>query len=635
MNFHFPLGLLGLIGIPIIVIIYIIKSKYTEQTVASTYLWELSEKFLKKRKPISKLTGIITLLLQCFAILFVSVAIAQPVFTVPASANDVYIILDGSASMNMKQGSSTRFEIAQKKANQIIDDSKSGSTYSLVFAGETTDVVFEGVANKEQAKVYIKALTASWTASDCRSAMTFAQNYYDSNRSAVMYLITDKDYEVNDALTLVDVSDKEQNYAFYSFEKSAGGVKGQVISYEADASINIELRGSKNVSDAPEKIGAVSVTAVKGEPADFEISASLGGFAKLELCIVNGDAMQEDNCVVFYDSAVAQDRKVLLISDTGENSDGVYLKNAIRYAGKAEVDLVTPEEYEKQGAASFASRGYGMYAFNGYTPDALPTNAAVWLIDAVDGSGGESGVSLRDYPPVRDETGPDSYFVPTYNEGSSALEKMLTKDLVRRRIAVRRYAQYSVPPRNFTSVLSVENDSIVFAGLNKNNDRQVVFAFRIMDSDFGMKDDFLILVRNLMDYSFPSVLSETSYVCGDTMAVSVVPGCEGIVLTSPSGKSSTLDTLGADVCEVRLGETGTYTLTVEVQGKDETKLYAYAGVPEEESRSAAGSSMLLEGEREYNYSDGFYDSLLPFLILIAVLIFADWGVYCYEQYQLR
>ncbi len=212
---------------------------------------------------------------------------------------------------------------------------------------------------------------------------------------------------------------------------------------------------------------------------------------------------------------------------------------------------------------------------------------------------------------------------------------MLTKDLVRRRIAVRRYAQYSVPPRNFTSVLSVENDSIVFAGLNKNNDRQVVFAFRIMDSDFGMKDDFLILVRNLMDYSFPSVLSETSYVCGDTMAVSVVPGCEGIVLTSPSGKSSTLDTLGADVCEVRLGETGTYTLTVKVQGKDETKLYAYAGVPEEESRSAAGSSMLLEGEREYNYSDGFYDSLLPFLILIAVLIFADWGVYCYEQYQLR
>ena len=208
MSFHYPLGLLGLIGIPIIIIIYIIKSKYTEQTVPSTYLWELSEKFLKKRKPISKLTGIITLLLQLLAVLFVSVAIAQPVFRVPDSANDVYIILDGSASMNMKQGSSTRFEIAQRKANQISDEAKGGSTYSLVFAGETTDVIFEGVSDKEQAKVYIKALNASWTASDCESAMNYAQDYYDYNRSAVMYLITDKEYEVNDALTLIDVSDK-------------------------------------------------------------------------------------------------------------------------------------------------------------------------------------------------------------------------------------------------------------------------------------------------------------------------------------------------------------------------------------------------------------------------------------------
>ena len=640
MRFYYPLGLLGLIGIPIIIIIYIIKSKYTEQTVASTYLWELSEKFLKKRKPISKLTGIITLILQCLAVLFVSVAIARPVFTVPDSANDVFIILDGSASMNMKQGSSTRFEIAQKKANKIIDDSKVGSTYSLVFAGETTDFVFEGVASKEQAKVYIKALTASWTASDCESALSIAQSYYDYNRSALMYLITDKEYEVNDALTLIDVSDEEQNYAFYSFEKSASGVTGQVISYAADASITVELWGAENVSDELKKIADTKVTAVMDEPADFEILTSLGKFAKVELRIANRDAMQEDNRVVFYDREIAQDRKVLLVSElkevdpeTGEevSSDFVYLRNAITQAGKAEVDLITPEDYEKQGAG----QGYGMYVFNGYEPAELPTNAAVWLIDAVNGSDGESGVSLRDYPPVRDETGAGSYFVPTYNTGSSALEKMLTKDLVRRNIAVRRYAQYSVPSRNFTSVLSVENDSIVFAGLNKNNDRQVVFAFRIKDSDFGMKDDFLILVRNLMDYSFPSVLSETSYVCGDTMAVSVVSGCEGIVLTSPSGKSNTLDTIGVDVCEVQLGETGTYTLTVKVKGQDETKLYAYAGVPEAESSSAKGTSMLLVGEREYNYSDGFYDSLLPYLILIAVLLFADWGVYCYEQYQLR
>ena len=50
MSFQYPLGLLGLIGIPILIIIYIIKSMYTEQTVSATYLWTLSEKFLKKKR---------------------------------------------------------------------------------------------------------------------------------------------------------------------------------------------------------------------------------------------------------------------------------------------------------------------------------------------------------------------------------------------------------------------------------------------------------------------------------------------------------------------------------------------------------------------------------------------------------
>lgn len=55
MSFYFPLGLLALLGIPVLILIYIIKSKYTEQTIASTYLWELSEKFLKEEDPFPNL----------------------------------------------------------------------------------------------------------------------------------------------------------------------------------------------------------------------------------------------------------------------------------------------------------------------------------------------------------------------------------------------------------------------------------------------------------------------------------------------------------------------------------------------------------------------------------------------------
>ena len=102
MSFLYPLGLLGLLGIPVLIIIYIIKSKYTEQTVSSTYLWILSEKFLKRRNPLNRLTGIISLILQILAVTAISLAIAHPMITIPDSANDYFFILDGSGSMRMR-----------------------------------------------------------------------------------------------------------------------------------------------------------------------------------------------------------------------------------------------------------------------------------------------------------------------------------------------------------------------------------------------------------------------------------------------------------------------------------------------------------------------------------------------------
>ena len=102
MTFLYPLGLLGLIGIPILIIIYIIKSKYTEQLVASTYLWTLSERFLKRKNPISRVTGMISLILQLLAVLFISLAIAHPIITVPGAAKEYCFVLDGTGSMNMQ-----------------------------------------------------------------------------------------------------------------------------------------------------------------------------------------------------------------------------------------------------------------------------------------------------------------------------------------------------------------------------------------------------------------------------------------------------------------------------------------------------------------------------------------------------
>ena len=48
MSFLNPAGLWGLLGIPVLILIYIIKPKFQEKLVTSTFIWKLSQKYKKK-----------------------------------------------------------------------------------------------------------------------------------------------------------------------------------------------------------------------------------------------------------------------------------------------------------------------------------------------------------------------------------------------------------------------------------------------------------------------------------------------------------------------------------------------------------------------------------------------------------
>ena len=54
MTFANYLGFLGLIGVAALIVIYILKPKYREKMVSSTFMWRLSLKYGKKQPPGSK-----------------------------------------------------------------------------------------------------------------------------------------------------------------------------------------------------------------------------------------------------------------------------------------------------------------------------------------------------------------------------------------------------------------------------------------------------------------------------------------------------------------------------------------------------------------------------------------------------
>ena len=174
----------------------------------------------------------------------------------------------------------------------------------------------------------------------------------------------------------------------------------------------------------------------------------------------------------------------------------------------------------------------------------------------------------------------------------------------------------------------------MFAGVNGLGNREVVVGFDLHKSDFPLSSDFTALVANLLEYSCPDILTHTDYVCGEDAEINITANIDSVKTISPDGEENYLDT-STDIATFNLDRVGTYTVKVNtVEGEKVYKLYSAA--PESESDpNAIGNDFSIGGEQTYEKTDGEYDPVSLFFVLLALVFCADWMVYCYEKYQLR
>ena len=237
MKFLYPLGLIGLVGVPILIIIYLIKNKYTEQTVPSTWLWELSEKFLKRKKKVNPIAGLISLILQIIAVTAISFAIAQPIVVLPNQAKEMCFIVDASASMNMDNGEKTRLDLAKDYISQTVESSVNGSVYSVVYVAENTEIICEKSRDKDDVLELVSAIKPGYVSVDLSSAISLVQTYFTSNPGVKVYLITDTEYETTENIEVVNIANHEVNACISSLDVAVAGahiqVKGNVAVHGA------------------------------------------------------------------------------------------------------------------------------------------------------------------------------------------------------------------------------------------------------------------------------------------------------------------------------------------------------------------------------------------------------------------
>ncbi len=614
MRFLYPLGLLGLLAIPVIILIYILQSKYTEQTVSSTYLWTLSDKFLKKKKPLSGLTGWISLLLQILTVAVISLIIAHPIITIPGGANDYCFILDASASMNAEEGRDTRFEKAKNEIEKVIRSAKSGSTYTLISVSSETVRIYDGVRDKDTAIDLLETTSPTDTALAANDLLAEAQKAFDRSRSAMIYLATDKHYETHESIELISVGNETlPNYALfdvdYSHTADILNATANVTSYTSDAQLEVKLL----VDDAEAASKTVSVEA--GGTVAVSFTHAVSSFASFRLEISNADGYRMDNGITTYNLKSDKTYSILIVSDTE-----FFLHAAIDALVDSDVDIVTPDQYEK------VSKPYGLYIFDSYKPEELPA-AAVWLIN-VDESIERAGFSVRGHQELREPVALEKSTSSATNV-NVLLEGIEGTDL----FVGGSYIKYSTHLK-FATLFSCDANPVIFAGANELGHRQVVFGFDLHQSDIALSIDFVMLLGNLLEYSFPDVISETNYTVGDTAPVNIVANSTGLKAISPSGRDIYMESDGT-VASLELDEVGTYVISVTIAGTESSYRIYSAAHPDESLPALAEADFSLSGEKEYVNIDGEYDPLLWIFIALAILFIADWGMYCYEKYQLR
>lgn len=618
MTFLFPLGLLGLIGIPILIIIYIIKSKYMEQTVSSTYLWTLSEKFIKKKNPISKLAGIISLILQILIIAIISFSIAHPIITIPDSANEYCFILDASGSMNMETDGITRFEAGKEKIAAEIENATNGSVYSLIYVGDTTSVVFEKTDNKELANSLLSELKPVYDNTDTKEAIKIAQGYFSENPSLKAYFVTDKMFKINNNITVQNVSKNENNSAIidasYTLVDGKLSVVGSAVSYMGATPLTFNLY--VNDSEEPSASAGFLVTE---KASSFNLSCeNIDSVSEIKITFSEVDALTLDNEYVIYNKKSESTYKTLLVSD-----EPFFVRSAIEALLNTKIDVLSSKDYLENPIS-----GYGLYIFDSLELKELPQDGAVWLIN-LKNSVEKSGFSV--YGTQELGTGVKLEL----SKDSSSTTKRLIKDMLGSELYVAgEYIKYGAY-RSFTPVLTYQGSSLVFAGTNDYGNRQVVFAFDLNNTNIPLEvGDYLILIRNLIDYSFPEVVESTSYNCGDEVEINVLPNCSSIKVESPNKNVSYLDASSA-IVNLKLTEVGGYTVTMQI-GDAQRVVNLYSAMNKNESAPMTlENDISLIGEAQSGGFDGKYDPINILFIALAIVFLADWMVYCYEKCKLR
>ena len=603
MPFASPLALLGLLFVPVVVAMYLLRLRRTETIVPSTLLWQRLAADVEANAPWQKLRRSLLFLLQLLLVAILAFLAARPFVERPAGlARDLVLIVDTSASMASTDVAPDRLGAAKQAAIEALKDLPSGGKVSVIEAGRTARIVATGSSDLGRVRQAIEGIQPTVSRGDLGDALALAQQLAIQSGDAEVLVATDAALaippttKVDAPIRVLRVGDakgsRNQAIVALAVRRAPSGVTNSVFVSVANldletATRRVEVWGDDrlletrtitidaqaradvvidNVGSVKDPVSIVDVRLVAGDAADTT--------ARPDLLATDDRAW----AVI----PPARDRNILIVGPGDP-----YLETALSYLPNSRLFALTPAEYPA-GAVRTDGTSWDLIIFEGIVPAVLPSTPILAIAPSSSSGLGEVTGTLK-------------------NPGIATLgtdEPILRYvDLSTTHIASAQ--QLTLPAWARTVIPGPKGAPLLYSGVRAGLPTAVL-AFEPRQSDLPLQVAFPILLANLTGELLGGSEAPTTAVKpGDPVVLAVPSGASGLHVVAPDGQFVDL-TPGAGgpvVTYTRTDQLGVYVATPIVAAGASGSPGASVSSPAPSPTAATGSATPSGGQGQGQGAD--------------------------------
>jgi hypothetical protein len=572
MPFATPLALLGLLFVPAVVAMYLLKLRRDEAVVPSTLLWTRLVADVEANAPWQRLRRSLLFFLQLLLVIALALLAARPFLERPAGlARDIVLVMDTSASMAATDVVPDRLTAAKQVAIDALKDLPTGGKVSLIAADRTARIVVNESGDLARVRQAIESIPVTQTRGDLGDALELASKLAARSGDAQVLVATDAALaskptaRVSAPIKVLSVGRERRNQAIVALavRTSPSAVTRSVFVSVAnldldaanrrlelwaddrllevrDVKLDPQARSDVIIDDLPREVGTIEVRLVGPDPS----------------VTVAPDQLAVDDRAW---AVIPRDRKRLVLI-VGEGDP--YLETALSFLPDVELYGVTPAEY---GPASDRTDGrpWDLTIFEGYLPATLPRTPVLAIAPPRSGPLGDVSGTLK-------------------NPGIGTLEPnepvLRYVDLSTTHIA--EAVKLTAPSWARSIVPGPRGAPLLYAGVREGIN-SAVMAFEPRQSDLPLQVAFPILMANLTGELMGSSTAPTEAVePGTPVELHIPVSAVGLTVTAPDGTQTSLAPTSTDAA----------TTAVTFAGTDQLGVYTVTPVPGPDATSGPSRS---------------------------------------------